>query len=334
VRFVAVETGVLLYSDSRSVTVKGESLFDLFCELTPLLTGQLSLAELGKNLTSSQAIVLDKMIVFLMDAGMVRNCAAEPPDNIDEAIPRVFAGALSVLEHLSSTPLQTFLAFRKRRALLVGEGRSFRTCAEVLLRLGIESLSVCSTVPWAMDNSLIEVITDLHDKGISCQIIDLASAETAVPQGLSINAFDIIAYCADGLAFRDFAALHYLCLQHGVPLIPGCTADEMWIMGPVVCHSSRGCWVCTLRSALEQVDVQRRFAFHEHLCSFARTVINPVLARHLGSSIAFEVFKFMAVNERCQLNSGVVISTHEPGEPVRGRHLVRGISSCTGLCES
>jgi len=333
IRFFKLNDGVLVDSDKGSLFLSGRSLHPLFRALETLLNGTRPLREICDGLRAEQAAVLQKLVRFLMNAGVMQDFSSRFGSSRTST--HAFAATMRVVEHLCPNPGDDFGRFRAARILLVGEGNSFDTCGASLLRMGLENLMVCSTSSIPLRTNITAACNELSTLGCHANVLWLYPADQPVPCS-SIRQVDLALYCTDGLVFNDFKALSYLCSQNYVSLLSGCTADELAVIGPAIHKSCRGCWLCGLYRILEEVDPQWNLQFHRHLNSGSQVATNAHLAFRLGRNLAFEAFKFFVAPERMQANAEIIFYKSHSGR-ITGSRRAHALLRCHGLngfCEN
>lgn len=306
--------------------------------LLQFLTGHLTLAEICRTFRDDVVGEITGLIKFLVRNGFVTHILDDARDEVHPTLERQFETQMKLLGHCSDRPWTAFRDFRSTRLLLAGYGLSFRTCATVLLRSGIERISLLPVPTSQAENDLQEVndvANSIMAQGVSAHVSIVEPEHQE-----SLEEYDLVACCMDLPYLRDLVAIERRSTLLGRPFYPAIIVGNQGFMGPMIRPDSHNCLVCcVLRLAYDFIDENLSNSFRKNYVQLNLpfgpefTPSNQV-TKMIGAEVAFELFKALAGDIRPELRSCLQVYTVDNQGAIRVDLVPHPPDSCLGFCST
>lgn len=314
--FIQTEDGVFLRGDENTFLLRGKSVYRWLSTLSPYLTGQYTLDQLCESLDESQQGLVRQLVQTLIERGILKHHIAEEPGILPDTVASYFRSQLEFIEHYTDYPQQKFLDFRESRILALGSGEALLALSKALLSNGIKTLTLDPSDEYASYREwLAPVVETFQRAGIEANVV-AASAST------SLTMYDLVVYCSEESSPGEIARLNQQCIDANVPFLAATIFADKAFIGPYVKRGDGPCWLCAqLRLAANNTSecnnaLWRGLALGD---VFARNdaAVFPVLARRIGTGLAFEIFKLRAGHLPSETQNGVIVQDLETLESYR-----------------
>src|SRR5262245_54263462 len=324
------------YLGVQYASVYTEDAQELIYLLSKYLTGDWTVMEICGMFQGRVADEIAGLLKFLFKNGYVTHVEDDARDEVLKIIGNNFEDQIKFLSHCSTRPWAAFRDFRNAKILLAGGGISLRTCAVVLLRSGLERLSLLPITVDEEDNDLQEVnevASSIRAQGVNTQV---SIAEFGHQD--SFEEYDLIAFCADMPYLRNLLAFERKSILCGRPFYPGIAAGNCAFVGPLIKPGSGVCWVCNI------INVARGFIEENLINSFQKDYIQSnlslgpefapsgQLAKMMGAEVAFELFKSLAGVIRPEIQNYMQVYITKNSGAIRLNPMSAPPEACSGMC--
>lgn len=315
--FLQTPEGIFLKNDDIAFSIKGKSIYRWMSVIAPHMTGQHTLKELCEGLTSEQRTMIERLVNSLIEKGVVKNHVPESPELLSAAQRTAFKMQIEFIDHYVEQPLKRFKTFRESRLLLLGAGQALNFLARSLMRNGLKHITLAPmddlrpyrTLLEAESASLLQQDVVSEISFVDFQQIDMQT---------QLTSYDLLIYCADEAAPRRILELQRSCINQKQKFLSALISTDSLIIGPL-CRPDEGpCWLCgQMRLAAGEPNV-RNNAFWSALALdlpmtttspalHAQTSITSALLHRMGSTLAFEIFKYLTQPFPAETESGMLI---------------------------
>ncbi|MEO3859329.1 TOMM precursor leader peptide-binding protein [Acrocarpospora sp. B8E8] len=311
-------SGAYLRNGDSAFLVKGKSAYRWLATLSPMLTGEHTVAELCDGLADQQRSTVLELIGMLVERGYVKDAAADGAD--DELPPRVaerFHSQIGFIDHFTDRPRSRFAEFRAARVLVTGSGETLLAAATSLVRNGLATLNVATDDDPAPYLALAAEVGVPDGDGLA-PAIRFGSRAELIEAGL-----DAIVYCADRPVLSEVFELTRRVHESGPLLLPLMVHGARAVLGPVVRPRTAPCWLCAqLRlDAGDPATAADRWRSMAIGTAGAADRLDLTVARMLGNAAGFELFRLFTGALLLETRSAVVLQDLRTLEAHRERLL-------------
>jgi hypothetical protein len=326
--YTLIQGGVLFRNDCRMMFFRGEKVIAWTSLLAASLDGENPAEDICSRVPGNER---EQLLAFI-HALKAERFLETPQFLPDAALLREFRRPMEFLGHLAEDSAERFSAFRNGKLLLVGSGIPLQLCASTLLRSGLKQLHILPLAGGEQLESAEAAAQELRSKGIEAQVVVLAW-----PQAIDkLPEFDLVAYCSDRVRLADILRIGRACDKCRRPFLPGIAVSNCSLMGPVIRHGSRGCWVCGLRRIapyLEEIPQAAGFLNANREQDAASDPIDESTSTELGTDMAFTIFKILAGNLRPDTDTAMLVQKRESEIAFAARMVPQPLCACMGYCE-
>ena len=309
--FLPTAEGVVFRNGDKVFSVKGKKIYQWVTSLVPHLTGAFTLEEMCAALGADQRAMVSKIVLALIDKGIVKNHVAEDAATLSEAVSLRFKSQLELIDHYAERPLKRFKAFRQSRVIVAGSGIAFRTLATSLIRNGLKHVSLIPSEGAHEDLREIEAeAATLGRDGVRATLSIMDGAELDRP--VEAGNFELVIYCSDSPSLRSALLLQERCTRAGRAYLPSIVFGGRSLIGPFVKPGDSCCLLCGLMRLSSNLEERRTASLWRSLLlgtelSDEGVVASGPTARMLGNNLAFESFKILTDFLPPESDGGVLI---------------------------
>ena len=310
--FLPTADGVLFRNGDKIFSLKGKKIYQWVTSLVPHLTGALTLAEMCAPLAPEQRAMISKIILALVDKGIVKNHVPEDAELLSEAVRTRFKAQIDLIDHYAERPLAEFKTFRRSQIIVAGAGESFIALATALLRNGLEHVVLALPAGAQVGLQAIEAeVATLRSAGLKASFSLIDSAVLDRPK--QSDKPELVVYCADLPAVRAAHLLQEQCVRTGREFIAGLVFDGRSLIGPSVKAGQPCCLLCgLLRLAAnleerQQAHLWRSLVLDSGLAAGDTTSLSGPTAKMLGNNLAFEIFKLRSEFLPAETSGGILL---------------------------
>jgi bacteriocin biosynthesis cyclodehydratase domain-containing protein len=310
--FLPTADGVLFRNGDKIFSLKGKKIYQWVTSVVPHLTGALTLAEMCAPLAPEQGAMLSKIVLALLEKGIVKNHVPEAAETLSEAVRTRFKAQIDLIDHYAERPLAKFKAFRRGQIILTGAGESLGALACALLRNGLEQIVLALPAGTQIELQAIEAeVAALRGAGLKagCSVLDSA----VLDRPKQTDKPELVVYCADVPNLRAAHALQAQCARTGREFIAGLAFDGRSLIGPFVKPGQPCCLLCgflRLSANLEerqQARLWRSLVLDTDLAAGDASRLSGPTAKMLGNNLAFEIFKLRSEFLPAEADGGVLL---------------------------
>jgi bacteriocin biosynthesis cyclodehydratase domain-containing protein len=288
---------VVFRNGDKVFSVKGKKIYQWVTSLVPHLTGALTLEEMCAALGADQRAMVSKIVLALIDKGIVKNHVAEDAATLSDAVHARFKSQLELIDHYAERPLKRFKTFRQSRVILVGSGVAFKTLATSLMRNGLKNVTLVPNEGAREDLREIEAEAEsLGRDGVKATLSIIEGTELDRPA--EAGNFELVIYCSDSPSLRSAYLLQERCARTGRAYLPSIIFGGRSFIGPFVKPGATCCLLCGLMRLSSNLEERRTASLWRSLLlgpqlSDEGVVASGPTARMLGNNLAFEAFKIL-----------------------------------------
>lgn len=326
--YTLIQGGVLFRNDCRMMFFRGQKVIAWASLLASSLEAEHSVEQICARVPGNER---EQLLAFI-DALKAERFLETSRVVSESVLFREFRHPMEFLMRLTEDPVERFSAFRDSKLLLAGSGIPLQMCACALLRSGLKQLHILSVAGGAHFESVEATVQELHNKGMEAQVVEVAWPR-AIDQ---LPAFDLVAYCSDRVRLADILRMGRACDKCRRPFLPGVAVSNCSLMGPVIGHGNRGCWVCGLRRIAPYVEEIPPAAGFLKADREQDAMIDPIdesTSAELGTDMAFATFKILAGNLRLDIDTAMQVQKREGEVAFAARLVPQPLCACMGYCE-
>jgi hypothetical protein len=289
--FLRAQEGVLVKHHDASFMLRGKSVYNVLSALSPLMTGELTLADLCAELPPGQKAAVQSLVRLLFERGLLMD--HEPPvATIGIGELQEFGTQISFLEHFGDRGARGFERCRNARVIVVGDRALGAVVVATLRRNGSAGAHFMST-------AVCDPAFDAAPIGFGK--VDLVCFASLVPDPRA---------AARLAAISEARNIGYLLAWR--------LGDEL-VLGPLTTNPDKGtefgadaaCWRCLwLRMLDNGVHGAADFWAGVTLGAAAMqptTVIADSAGAMAGGVLAFEIFKYLSGVMKSELQDAAVV---------------------------
>ena len=271
--------GVYVRGEDEGVVLKGKTVYKWLKTIAPLLDGKRTLDELRSMLSDSQAIMLEKLLVALLDRNLLRDDEPEDESILPAEISEKYASQISFIHHFVSGPRARFEKFRNARIVAVGDTAMLRAAVNMLHANGNE-------------------LTEIKESLI----------------GLNVADYDAILVDGDAVGTSCIFQLDEQAQDAEVLIIPSMTLGQRSFVGPALGTRTSPRWTTVLARLAGGLPPEQTVQLHQRALYgqlMPYSAPSHTLAGMLGTMIGFNIFRYFTGCLDVELSNRLIVQNHE-----------------------